>query len=267
MTIPAFGLGTLWLTGSVLEESVSDALELGYRAIDTAQIYRNEADIGRTIEASGLPRGEVFVTTKIWMDNYAKGKLVPSLRESLDRLRMEQADLTLIHWPLQAGGVPMAEYMEQLAEARELGLTRLIGVSNFTIDLLRQAQDIVGKDAIATNQVEISPYLQNRKLADFAREAGIHLTSFQTLAKGRVVYDTVLLYIAARHGATPAQVALAWAMKRGHAVIPSSTDRRNLESNLQALNLDLSEDDMERISKLDSGRRLANPAAWAPVWD
>jgi len=267
MTVPAFGLGTFRLKGQTVIDSVRDALDLGYRAIDTAQIYDNEAEIGQAIRQSGVPREQLYLTTKIWISHFNRGALIPSLRESLRKLGTEQVDLTLIHWPSPNDQVPMAEYLGALAEAKAEGLTREIGVSNFTVDLSRQAIALLGADAIATNQIEISPYLQNGKVTDFLRGQGIHATSYMTLAYGEVLKDPVITAIAARHGATPAQVALAWALKLGYSVIPSSTRRANLESNLGALQLQLDDADMARIATLDRGHRLANPDGIAPAWD
>ena len=267
MSIPAFGLGTFRLQGQTVIDSVRNALDVGYRVIDTAQIYENEADVGQAIAESGVPRDELFITTKIWIENLSGEKLVASLKDSLKKLRTDHVDLALIHWPSPGGAVPLAESLAALAAARQPGLTRQTGISNFTIDLMKQAIAAAGKDAIATNQVEISPYLQNRKLADFAREQGIHLTSYMTLAYGKVLADPVLQDIAAQHGATTAQVALAWALRQGYAVIPSSTRRENLQGNLKALELKLSDADMARIATLDRNERLANPDGLAPQWD
>ena len=163
--------------------------------------------------------------------------------------------------------MPLAEFMEALAQARARGLTRLIGVSNFPIALLREAMAAVGEGQIATNQVELHPYLQNRKLAEFAREQGIHLTSYQTLACGKVLNDPVLAAIAQAHGATTAQVALAWAMQLGHSVIPSSTRPENLAGNLEARKLRLGDDEMARIAALDRNGRVTDPAGLKPAWD
>ncbi|SEO90338.1 2,5-diketo-D-gluconate reductase B [Luteibacter sp. UNC138MFCol5.1] len=267
MTLPAFGVGTFRLTGQAAVDSVSTALELGYRAVDTAQIYGNEADVGKAIAESGVRRDDLFVTTKIWTDNYSRRKLVPSLRESLEKLRIGHADLTLIHWPAPGNGVELPEYMEALAEAKSLGLTRQIGISNFNIDLTRQAIAAVGADAIATNQIELSPYLQNAPLTAFLAEQGIRVTSYMTLAYGKVLADPVLAQIAEKHRATVAQVALAWALRLGYAVIPSSTKRENLASNLLARDLRLDDDDMARIARLERNGREVSPAGLAPVWD
>ena len=265
--IPLFGLGTFRLKGDVVRSSVREALKLGYRAIDTAQIYGNEAEVGQAIAESGVPRNELFLTTKIWVEHLGRDRLAASLEESLKKLRTDAVDLTLIHWPSPGNAVPLTEYMEALAQARSRGLTRLIGVSNFPVALVREAVAAVGEGEIATNQVELHPYLQNRKLAEFARDHGIHLTSYQTLAYGKVLNDPVLASIAQAHGATAAQVALAWAMQLGHSVIPSSTRPENLASNLEARKLRLTDDDMARIAKLDRNERVTNPSGLAPAWD
>ena len=267
MTIPTIGVGTFRLNGQAAIDSVRTALEVGYRAIDTAQIYENETEVGQAIAESDVPRDQLFITTKIWIDNLSSDQLIPSLKASLEKLRTDNVDLTLIHWPSPEGAVPLKESLQALLEAREQGLTRQIGVSNFNIALLDEAIAAIGAKNIATNQVEISPYLQNNKLAAFAREKGVHLTSYMTLAYGKAVQDPVLQEIAAKHGATSAQVALAWAIHQGFAVIPSSTKRANLDSNLKAGELKLDAVDLGRIAELDRGERLVDPEGLAPVWD
>jgi 2,5-diketo-D-gluconate reductase B len=265
-TIPRLGLGTFRLKGQQAIDSVRKGLELGYRHIDTAQIYGNEAEVGQALEASGVPRREVFVTTKIWTENLAGDKLIASLKDSLHKLRVEQVDLTLIHWPSPQNAVPVAESMQALMEARTQGLTGAIGVSNFTNALLAQAIAAVGAAGIATNQVELHPYLQNRGVAAFARGHGIHVTAYMPLAYGKVLADPVILSIAQRLDATPAQVALAWSLARGYAVIPSSTRRENLAANLKAPDLVLAGADIAAIDALERGERLVSPD-FAPAWD
>lgn len=267
MNVPAIGLGTYRLKGQTLTDSVHNALELGYRAFDTAQIYDNEADLGAAIASGGVPRDELFLTTKIWISNFHRDDLLASLRESLRKLRTDRVDLTLIHWPSPNDEVPMREFLGALAEARAQGLTRAIGVSNFTIGLTRQAIDILGADAIATNQVEVHPYLQNRALTSYLRDQGIHVTAFMSLAYGAVLKDAAIQAIAARHRATPAQVALAWALQQGYSVIPSSTRRENLAGNLEATGLQLDAGDMATIATLERGQRVADPDGIAPAWD
>ncbi len=266
MTIPAIGLGTYRLKGQVLTDSVHNALELGYRAFDTAQIYDNEADLGAAIASGTVPREQLFLTTKIWISNFHHDDLLASLRESLRKLRTDHVDLTLIHWPSPKDEVPMAEFLGALREAKSLGLTKAIGVSNFTIDLTRQAIAILGADAIATNQIEVHPYLQNRALIAYLRKQGIPVTAFMSLAYGAVLKDPVIQAIADKHQASTAQVALAWALQQDYAVIPSSTKRENLAGNLQAVQLRLDAEDMARIAELDRGERVANPGI-APAWD
>lgn len=267
MSIPSFGVGTFRLTGQTAIDSVRNALELGYRHIDTAQVYGNEAEGGQAIAESGVARDALFLTTKIWVDHYARDKLIPSLRQSLDKLRTDRVDLTLIHWPAPGNGVALAEFMTALAEAKALGLTRQIGVSNFNIALTREAIAVVGEGEIATNQIELSPYLQSRKLTAFLQEQGIAVTSYMTLAYGKVLKDPVLMRIADKHQATVAQVALAWALQLGYAVIPSSTRRENLASNLLARDLRLDADDMAQIATLERNGREVDPAGLAPAWD
>lgn len=265
--IPTFGVGTFRLTGQAAIDSVRNALDLGYRAVDTAQIYGNEAEVGQALAESGVPRDDLFVTTKIWTDHHSKAKLIPSLQDSLKKLRTDHVDLTLIHWPAPGNGVALPEFMQALAEAKAQGLTRQIGISNFNIELTQQAIAAVGAGEIATNQIELSPYLQNRKLTAFLQEQGIQVTSYMTLAYGKVLKDPVLAQIAAKHGATVAQVALAWALQLGYAVIPSSTQRENLASNLLARELKLDAGDMAQIAALERNGREVNPEGLAPVWD
>jgi len=266
MGIPTIGLGTYRLKGQDVIDSVSQALELGYRHIDTAQIYDNEQDVGRAIAGSGIARDELFVTTKIWITNLAPRKLIPSLQESLRKLDLERVDMTLIHWPSPEDKVPMEEYLPMLLEAREQGLTRHIGVSNFTIEHLGKAIDLVGADNIATNQVEIHPFMHNRKVAEFAREQGVQLTAYMPLAVGKVMQDPVLRAIGQAHDATPAQVTLAWLLQLGYVVIPSSTRREHQEDNLRAAQLQLSQEDVAAISALERNERIADPD-FAPAWD
>ena len=265
MNLPNIGLGTFRLEGAQAIASVSAALQAGYRLIDTAQMYNNETEVGKAVAASAVPRSEIVVTTKIWPDNFTR--LVPSLKESLARLRMDEVELTLLHWPAPGNGVPLADTVGALMDAKAAGLTQQIGVSNFNIALMQQAIAIAGPGSIATNQIELSPYLQNRRVAAFAKAQGIRITSYMTLARGEVMRDAVLQKIAQRLGATAAQVALAWAMQLGIAVIPSSTRRENLESNFAARELTLSDDDMAQIAGLERNGRLVDPDGLKPIWD
>lgn len=267
IAIPQIGLGTFRLQGQVVIDSVTTGLDVGYRHIDTAQIYGNEAEVGQAIAASPVSRSELFVTTKIWIENLQRDKLIPSLKDSLRKLQLEQLDLTLIHWPSPQDAIPVAETMAALVEAKAQGLTAAIGVSNFTNAQLRQAIATVGASEIATQQVEIHPFLQNRSVIDFVRSQGIHITAYMPLAYGKVMADPVIAAIAAKHGVTPAQVALSWSLQQGFAVIPSSTKRANLEANLHFKRITLSPDEMAQMATLERGERLANPDGLAPQWD
>lgn len=170
MKMPNLGLGTFRLTGQPLRDSLLQGLELGYRHIDTAQIYANEAEVGQLMRESGEPRQDIYLTTKVWTSEFGPGKVIPSLEVSLEKLGTDYLDLALIHWPSPKDEVPMTVYLEQLAEAKARGLTREIGVSNFTVAQLKQAIDILGPGAIAHQQVEIHPLLQNRKVVEFCKD-------------------------------------------------------------------------------------------------
>ena len=267
MIVPKFGLGAFRLSGQTVIDSVKTALEVGYRAVDTAQIYANEAEVGQAIAESQVNRNELFITTKIWTDHYAPEKLIPSLKDSLRKLRTDAVNLTLIHWPAPKLGISIAEVMQALLEAKQQGLTEYIGISNFNIELTQQAINSIGLEHIATNQIELSPYLQNHRLVDFLQSQNIDVTSYMTLAYGKVLNNPVLQDIAAQHQASTAQIALAWALQKGFAVIPSSTNREHLIANLRAQKIQLTADEMVVIAKLDRNAREVNPEQLAPLWD
>ena len=262
--IPQIGLGTWALTDAGGVDAIRSALDLGYRHVDTAQSYGTEGAVGDALARSGLGRDEVFVTTKIAAANLSR--LVESLRASLDRLRMDRVDLTLIHWPAPNDHPPVASYMADLARAQDAGLTRLIGVSNFNRRQVDKAIATVGEGRIATNQVEIHPFLQNRVLAAHCADRGLPLTAYIPIARGAVNDEPVLREIADAHDATPAQVSLAFLMARGHIVIPKSAHPERQRQNLAATELSLTDEEMERIGALDRGQRFVDPET-APDWD
>ncbi len=267
MIVPKFGLGAFRLSGQTVIDSVKTALEVGYRAVDTAQIYANETEVGQAIAESQVNRDQLFITTKIWTENYAPEKLIPSLKDSLRKLRTDAVNLTLIHWPAPKLWVSIPELMQTLLEAKQQGLTEHIGISNFNIELTQQAIDSIGLEHIATNQIELSPYLQNHRLVDFLQAQNIDVASYMTLAYGKVLNDPLLQDIAAQHQASSAQIALAWALQKGFAVIPSSTNREHLIANLRAQKIQLTADEMAAIAKLDRNAREVNPKQLAPLWD
>jgi len=264
--IPQLGLGTFGRTGEEGVDAILKAIEIGYRHIDTAQNYDTESSVGEAIRRSGLSRSDFFVTTKVGDARLDKASFLPSVEKSLTTLGFDQVDLLLVHWPSERDQVPFEDYMTDLAEAKARGWARHIGVSNFTIALLEKARALLGDGALATNQVEIHPYLQVPKLRDYARSHGPMLTAYQPLSKGSVNDDAVLGEIAGRHGVTAAAVALAFLMAEGHAVIPASANPVNLKANFAARDVRLSEDEMHTIRGLDRGERRINPTK-SPRWD
>jgi 2,5-diketo-D-gluconate reductase B len=264
--IPQLGLGTFGRTGDAGMAAVLKAIEIGYRHIDTAQSYDTERQVGEAVRRSGLPRNEFFVTTKVADTTLDKARFMPSVEQSLSELGFDYVDLLLIHWPSHNDQVPFEDYMLALAEARAKGYARLIGVSNYPIADLERTRVLLGDDAIATDQVEIHPYLQTPKLRDYAWARGLTLTAYQPLAKGQVRDDPVLRRIAAAHGVTAAAVALAFLMQEGHAVIPASGSEANLRANYAARDVRLTDGEMAAIRALDRGYRRIDPIK-SPRWD
>lgn len=264
--IPRIGLGTFRFDDSRAAEAVRTALEIGYRHIDTAQMYENERGVGEGLRATTVPRDEIFITTKVWFENLRHKDLINSLRESLSRLKLDHVDLTLIHWPSPNSEVPMEEYIGALYEAKKQGLTHHMGVSNFTEALMQQALRLPEGKEIETNQVEVHPWLANRALVDYCHRHHVPVTAYMPLARGRVMEDPVLKSIALKYNASPAQVTLAWLMARDMIVIPASTNPEHQKINFHARDLRLDEDDIRQIDALDEGLRLINPD-FAPDWD
>jgi len=264
--IPLLGLGTFGRTGPEGLAAILNGLEAGYRHIDTAQSYGTEGNVGEAVRRSGLPRSEVFLTTKIADTNLDSPRALESVERSLETMGLDHVDLLLIHWPSQRDAVPFEDYMGALAEAQERGWARLVGVSNFTIRHLDRTEALLGPGRLATNQVEIHPYLQSRRLVAHARSRGLPLTAYQPLAKGRVAQDPVLAAIGETHGVTAAAVALAFLMAEGHVVIPASSHPGRLRENMAALDLRLSAEETERVRALDRGQRFINPEK-SPDWD
>jgi 2,5-diketo-D-gluconate reductase B len=264
--IPKMGFGTYGRTGDAGVAAMLAALETGYRHLDTAQDYGTEREVGQAVRRSGLPRSDVFITTKIKTSNLSAGALVSSLRKSLDTLKMDRLDLTLIHWPSPNNAVPLPVYMEQLAEAHALGLTRLIGVSNFTIAMLKEAQAILGDLPMANNQFELNPLMQNKRLASYCKEAGISVTCYLPIARGILGDVPEVAEIAASHKATPEQVALAFEFAKGYIAIPTSGKAERIRSNFEATKLMLTEDEIRTIEGVDRGQRVIDPD-WGPDWD
>lgn len=263
LRIPRIGLGTWPMRDAEAQRAVESAIALGYRHIDTAAMYGNEDAVGAGIAACGLPRGEIFLTTKVWWTELEPTALRASAEASLERLGTPYADLILIHWP--AKGMNLATSLEALARLQQDGLARAVGVSNFPPGLLRQALDLAIAP-IAALQVECHVYLWQEKLAALCRAHGLAMTAYSPIAKGQVNEDPVMQRIAAKHGATPVQVALAWLLAQENLVaIPKSSRAEGQRENLAAAALRLDAGDLAAIAALPKDRRLVNPE-FAPDW-
>lgn len=264
--MPQIGFGTWERRGQACYDTVRAALDTGYRHIDTAEGYDNEEFVGAAIAESGLARDDVWITTKVAPSSYAQGRFLPAVRQSLDKLRVDRVDLLLLHWPSPHDAVPVETYVEKLAEMLDMGLTAHIGVSNFTRRYLDRALELLGDRPVTTNQCEIHVFMQNRPIVDYCAARGVPMTAYCPMARGRVTGDPVIGEIAAAHGATAGQVALAFLMREGHVVIPSSSNPARIAENFAASDIDLTSADMTRLRRLDRGERLVN-GDWVPVWD
>jgi len=264
--IPKIGFGTYGRVGEAGIAAILAALEVGYRHLDTAQTYGSETFVGEAVRRSGLKRNDVFITTKISSENLDEGKLIPSLRHSLDEIGVDHVDLCLIHWPAPHGRIPLATYMHQIVEAQELGLTRLIGVSNFTIALLKEAEWLIGSRRIATNQIELNPLFLNHKIANFCVSSGIRVTCYQPIALGRVSGHPILAPIARHHDATEEQIAIAYELGKGYAAIPTSGRPERIRSNFASTALRLTLEEVAAIDGILPGPRSIDPD-WGPAWD
>jgi 2,5-diketo-D-gluconate reductase B len=264
-TIPSFGLGTFRVDAARTAQAVTSALEIGYRHIDTAQYYNNEAAVGQGVRESGVPRDDIWVTTKVWWERLGRDALLASLEDSRAKLDIGTIDLALVHWPSPKGAVPIAETLAALQEAQQRGLIRHYGVSNFTAPLLEEARQAPGGQDIVTNQIEVSPFLANRPLVDATQRFGVRVTAYMPLSEGRAHKDMTIRQIAGKHGATPAQVTFAWLLSRNIAVLSASTDPEHQRTNWESQQLRLDPDDIAKLDLLDEGRRNANPS-FAPKW-
>ncbi len=252
--IPQVGFGVWQVPDDEVEAAVLHALASGYRHVDTAKLYDNEAGVGRALAATDVAREDVFVTTKVWPSEFGARQTVESFEGSMHRLGLDRLDLLLLHWPFPAQD-RYVEAWQALRDLREAGRVRAIGVCNFHSDHLQRLYDETGEWP-AINQVELHPYLQQRELVDFAAERGIVTESWSPLASGKkVLDDPVIGDIATRLGATPAQVVIAWHLARGLVVLPKSVTPSRIEENLASLDVRLEEDDLTAIAALDRGFR------------
>jgi 2,5-diketo-D-gluconate reductase B len=264
--IPALGFGTFRMDAPDVLRMVPYVLKLGFRHIDTAQAYGNEAAVGEGIARSGFGRGEVFLTTKVWVDHYRAPDLLRSVDESLARLRTDHVDLLLLHWPNDA--VPLAEQIGALNAVRRAGKARHIGVSNFNTAQMAEAARL-SEAPLVTNQVEYHPYLDQSAVLRAARTAGMAVTAYYPMADGKVLADPVLRDIAGRHGRSVAQVVLRWLVQQDGVVALSKTVREDRATeNLATADLMLDAGEMAAIHALARpDGRVVSPPGLAPVWD
>jgi 2,5-diketo-D-gluconate reductase A len=254
VTIPQIGFGVWQVPDEEVQQAVETALQVGYRHIDTARIYGNEEGVGRAIAACGLPRDELFVTTKVWNDDQGREATRAAFDRSMERLGLDVLDLYLIHWPTPAFDT-YVETWEALREIRDEGRIRAIGVCNFGAEHLRRLHSETGEWP-AINQVELHPYLQQEALRGFHAEHGIVTESWSPLASGKeVLDDRVVVEIAEGHGVTPAQVILAWHRQLGLVVIPKSVTPSRIRENLASLEVELTDSELRTLSTLDRGMR------------
>jgi diketogulonate reductase-like aldo/keto reductase len=262
--IPALGLGTWELSGRTCARVVEQALRFGYRHIDTAQVYENEREVGDGLRASGVRRDDVFVTTKVWTNHFAPNDLERSVKESLARLRLPSVDLLLLHWP--NSHVPLAETLGALSHAKRMGLTRHIGVSNFTVALIEQAVAL-SPEPLACNQVEYHPYLDQAKVRAACDLHGLALVAYSPIARGCIKTDATLTEIGRAHGKSPAQVCLRWLVQQNVAAIPRTSRIERLSENFEIFDFELSIEEMSRIAGLAHAKGRLTDFGFAPKWD
>lgn len=263
--IPALGFGIFRMSDAEVEKVVPAALEAGFRHFDTAQIYQNEAALGRALHKAGARRDALFLTTKVWVDNYSPEKFAASVDESLDRLQVDRVDLLLLHWP--ADRVSIADQIDMLNAVQAAGKTRFIGVSNQNIAQMRES---VARSLapIVTNQIEAHPYLDQSAVAAAAAAAGVAITAYYGMADGAVPRDPVLQAIGRKHGKTGAQVGLRWLIERGFIALSKTARPERIAENFDVFDFELDRDDMAAIAGLARrDGRLVSPAGLAPAWD
>jgi 2,5-diketo-D-gluconate reductase B len=264
ISLPRLGLGTFRMQGDACRAAVETALGLGYRHLDTAEMYGNEQAIGAALGAAHVARNELHVTTKVWHENLAPDAIRRALDTSLKKLRLDHVDLYLVHWPSRNMDLPAI--FETLMKLKQEGRTRAIGVANFTTALLKTVVEDI-KAPIACNQVEYHAMLDQSRLRQYLAAKSIPLVAYCPLAQGRVASEEVLIKIGHKHSTSAAQVALKWLLDQdGVAAIPKASRAESQQANLDALKVKLDDDDRKAIAALPKDRRCVNPA-FAPAWD
>jgi 2,5-diketo-D-gluconate reductase B len=261
--VPALGFGTWPLNGADCARAVREAIEVGYRHIDTAQNYGNEAEVGTGIAQSGIARADLWVTTKLSRDRHAAKDVARSTDESLKKLGLDYLDLLLIHWPSRT--VPVAETLTAMTRLREAGKARFIGVSNFTTTLLAEA---VRHADILCDQVEYHPFLSQRAVLGAVGKHGLFLTAYSPVARGQVPNDKNLQAIGRKYNKSATQVALRWLMEQDNiAAIPKASSRAHMQANFDIFDFALQPDDRAAIDALGGNGRVVDIAGWSPDWD
>jgi len=252
--IPQLGFGVFQVPPEKTQETVEEALEIGYRHIDTAAAYRNERGVGAAIAASGIPREEIFVTTKLWNSQQGYEPTLGAFEKSLDRLDLDRIDLYLIHWPVPTEGRAF-ETWRAFERIHEEGRSRTIGVSNFRIEDLEQLEREAGV-LPTVNQIELHPHLPQAELRAWHAAHGIATESWSPLAQGDLLVNETIASVAARHDRTPAQAILRWHLQLGNVVIPKSVTPARMRENFDLFGFELNDEDMTEIAALDVGQRI-----------
>ncbi len=264
-SIPTLGFGTFRMEAADTERMVSHVLKQGYRHIDTAKIYGNEAAVGQGFKASAIPRPDVFLTTKVWVANYGRDAFLASVDESLKKLETDYVDLLLLHWPNTA--VSLEEQIAALNDVAKAGKARHIGVSNFNTTLMKEAARL-SRMPLANNQIEYHPYLDQQPVIATASELGMSITAYYAMADGKVIADRMLQEIAAVHKRSVAQVVLRWIVQQGCVVLSKTVSETRAAENAAIFDFELSADDMGTIAKLARpDGRIVSPDGLAPEWD
>lgn len=266
VSIPVIGLGTWENKGKECTDSVIYALdEVGYRHVDTAQAYENEEYVGDALAQSSVPRDQIFLTTKVWLENMHEGDLEKSVDQSLQKLKTDYCDLILIHWPHQ--DIDFDETLGALDKVRQKGKTRLMGISNFTVDQMKKVREDLGYD-VAVNQCEYHPYIDQSPVLDYVRDQNMVFTCYSPIARGKVMKDDAIKAMAEKYGKNAAQIVLRWQIQQDRVItIPKSSSHDHIKANLDVFDFELDADDMNTLFNMarEDGR-IVSPD-FAPKWD
>lgn len=265
-TIPKIGYGTWNREGDIARTCVLAALAAGYRHLDCAEGYENEEYVGKAISEFGLPREELWVTTKVAPESFGPGQVRPHAQASIEKLGVGPVDLLLLHYPSINDEYEIENYIAQLIDVHDAGFCKNIGVSNFTKPYLDKALELLGDRRIFTNQVELHVYLHNNPIVDYCAAKNITMTAYSPLARGAVLDDPLLQKIGNEVGGNASQVALAWLIAKGYIIIPSAGSPKRMADNLAAADLNLTDGQVNQIDALDKGMRLVD-GPWCPTWD